>query len=310
VALSIPALCVALFSPIAGLLTDRWGRRRLLIVTLPIYAAFGMAPLLLTRLSAIIATRIGVGLAEAVIMTVATTLLGDYFQGERRDRWIAIQTGAVAIGATVLIFTGGLLGELGWRGPFLLYAIALILLVVVFAFIYEPARVRAAAPAHQATAPANIGAQFPWAMMLLISGLTLCGSILFYAYLQLGAVLALAGVSSPALIGVAGAIGNLAVACGSIGFKFVSPLGTKRLLAFGFGLAALGLMAIASARGYSAIVAAAATAMLGGGPPPADADKLGHARATRFAARPRHGPVDRQLLPRSIRKSRAGQRPE
>ena len=77
-ALTVPALCVALFSPLAGWLSDRLGRKRLLIGALLGYAGFGLLPLLLESLHAIFAVRIALGLAEAVIMTVATAMVGDY----------------------------------------------------------------------------------------------------------------------------------------------------------------------------------------------------------------------------------------
>ncbi|MEP8502177.1 MFS transporter, partial [Enterobacter cloacae] len=45
--LTVTALCVALFSPVAGMLGDWFGRRRLLIWALVAYAAVGIAPVFL-----------------------------------------------------------------------------------------------------------------------------------------------------------------------------------------------------------------------------------------------------------------------
>src|SRR5215470_18124588 len=42
--LSAPGLCIALVSPYAGYLVDRFGRRKLLIVTMILYGAGGMVP--------------------------------------------------------------------------------------------------------------------------------------------------------------------------------------------------------------------------------------------------------------------------
>ena len=53
--LTMPALCVMLFSPLAGWLADRFQRRRILIVGMTAYAFFGISPLFLDDLSAIIA---------------------------------------------------------------------------------------------------------------------------------------------------------------------------------------------------------------------------------------------------------------
>ena len=63
------------------------------------YGFLGMAPLVLTSLPAIVVTRVGVGITEAAIMTCATTLIVDYFEGEARNRWLGFQTIGSALAA-------------------------------------------------------------------------------------------------------------------------------------------------------------------------------------------------------------------
>jgi len=65
IALTIPALMIAILAPFAGAIVDRLGRRRPLVIALVLYAAFGTAPLWLNSLHSIIVSRAGVGLAEA-----------------------------------------------------------------------------------------------------------------------------------------------------------------------------------------------------------------------------------------------------
>src|SRR5512143_1342740 len=45
--ITLPSLCIALFSPFAGAIADRWGRRRLLLVATLFYAVVGVLPVLL-----------------------------------------------------------------------------------------------------------------------------------------------------------------------------------------------------------------------------------------------------------------------
>lgn len=116
--LTVPALCVALFSPVAGMLGDWFGRRRLLLWSFVGYAAVGIAPVFLTDLKAIIASRVLVGIAEALIMVLTTTMIGDYFEGESRDKWLAGQTAFASMSALVFFNLGGQLGSFGWRAPF------------------------------------------------------------------------------------------------------------------------------------------------------------------------------------------------
>src|SRR5277367_4728407 len=84
--LTMPAIWVLLFSPVAGWLADRFGRRDLLLVAMVIYAFVGIAPVFLDNLYAIIVSRIFVGICESVVMTVTTTMISDYFKGRARER--------------------------------------------------------------------------------------------------------------------------------------------------------------------------------------------------------------------------------
>jgi len=61
--LTVPSLCVALFSAPIGAAADRWGRRRVLLLALLAFAVCGTLPMLFDTLPAIIASRVVVGLA-------------------------------------------------------------------------------------------------------------------------------------------------------------------------------------------------------------------------------------------------------
>jgi len=225
--LTMPALCVMLFSPLAGWLADRFQRRRILIVGMIAYAFLGISPILLDDLFAIIATRIGVGVCEAIIMTVTTTLICDYFSGPAREKWLASQTAVASLSALVLIFIGGLLGSAyGWRGPFWMYLLSLILLIGVVAFTWEPQTVASA----QTDSPAKVtgSIHFPWARMLGVCAITLFASIMFYTVPTEGSLaLEALGVTDPARIGKFTAIASLGVPLGTFVFRGLArwPIG-------------------------------------------------------------------------------------
>jgi MFS family permease len=116
--ITVPALVIGLLAPFAGRLIDRLGRLRILPGALVVYAVFGTAPLWLSSLPLIVASRAGVGLAEAAIMTCATTLIADYFDGRRRDRYLGLQVVFTSISAVVFIGLGGALASTDWRTQF------------------------------------------------------------------------------------------------------------------------------------------------------------------------------------------------
>lgn len=259
IALTVPALCVALFSPLAGWLSDRTGRKKLLVIALLLYAVTGTLPLMLADLGLIIMSRVFLGITEAAIMTVATALIGDYFVGERREKWIAIQIAVGSIAAIVLIAIGGFLGEtIGSRGPFLLYLLAIPVALAAALVLFEPVRIT---QEHQpgATRAALL------AIMPLVA-VTLGLGIVFYTMVvQLGPILELSGPVSPALIGIAGAIANLGVAFGSVIFRLKRANSGPLLLSSGLALAAVGYGGAGLSDSFSVIAFFAVVACIGSG---------------------------------------------
>lgn len=235
-ALTIPALCVALFSPVAGWVSDRVGRKSLLIVSLLVYAGIGVLPYFLSDLMHIIATRIGLGLAEAVIMTLATALIGDYFLGKERERWVGLQFATVSLSAIVLIAVGGMLGEvLGSRGPFLLYLLAIPVALLAAVVLFEPDRSEKSASPSKATFP--LGRVLPLLMTTLFVGIT------FYTIMvKLGEILGLSADVSPGQIGAIGAAANIAMAVGTVLFRHIKGASGPMLVLIGLALASIGYL--------------------------------------------------------------------
>ena len=260
IALTVPALCVALFSPLAGWLSDRAGRKRLLVTTLVFYALAGIMPWFLTDLAAIIATRLVLGIMEATIMTVSTAMIADYYEGERRERWIAIQIGAGSLAAVVLVAVGGVLGEaLGSRGPFLLYLIGFVVAAFAALVLFEPARSEALT-ASRGRAPSVLGAIWP------LVAVTFGVGILFYVLIvQIGPILESSGRVSPAQVGLAAAALNAGVMAGSIAFKLSKRRAGAGVLAVGLAIAAVGYAGAGLSQSYAAVTLFATIGTLGAG---------------------------------------------
>src|SRR4051812_20856976 len=66
-----PSLCAALFAPIAGIIADRYGRRRSFIAGMAIYVAAGLVPLFVDDIATIIVSRAVLGIADAFAITIS-----------------------------------------------------------------------------------------------------------------------------------------------------------------------------------------------------------------------------------------------
>jgi MFS family permease len=241
--ISAPALMIAIFAPFAGQIADRVGRKNLLIGAMFVYAIVGTAPIWLpAELPLILISRLLVGVCEAAIMTCCTTLIADYFSGDRRNRYFGLQAVFTTISAVVFILIGGILGGTGgWRTPFFVYAIALIIVIPMFFVLWEPKKTEA----QKAEAAAQAKARIPWGMLALPLVVTLFGGFAFFVVLAEPPVIyAGLGLTDAQAIGPISAAAAVATAILSLLFARLARLGAKVLLPIAFGAMAVGYLIV------------------------------------------------------------------
>lgn len=255
---TLPSFCIAVLAPGAGWLVDNVGRRPVLIGSLTLYTFSGLAPLVLDNLVPIIISRALLGVAEAGIVTVAGTLIADYF-GEHRYRWLALQSGIGAIVGTLLIALGGWLADLSWRGPFSIYFAALPLLVLSLIFLNEPeAKAR-----RGDEVPAG---RFPWVIAFSVGAVSLIASVLYYAEpTHIASIFKQRGIESSTKIGLIQALTSLAYIAGAVLYKVLSERPVAVLLAVAGGLIAIGMVGIGLSTSYKEAAFWALFQQLGGG---------------------------------------------
>lgn len=138
--LTVPALFIVLGAPLAGAFVDRFGRKPLLVFSVILYGLAGGSGYLAPTLPTILIGRALLGLAVAGLMTSVTTLITDYFQGDRRASFLGLQAAFMGLGGTVFLSIGGVLADVDWRAPFLIYLSAFTVLPFVVGVLYEPRR--------------------------------------------------------------------------------------------------------------------------------------------------------------------------
>ena len=136
--LTIPALFIALFSPVVGALIDRFGRLKLMLGSLILYGLAGSSGYVMDDLYYILAGRALLGIGVAGVMTTTITLIADYFDGPERTAFMGIQGACVALGGVISILLGGLLAEISWRAPFIIYLSAFLIFLPAYFYLYEP----------------------------------------------------------------------------------------------------------------------------------------------------------------------------
>lgn len=255
--MTVPALCIAILSPAAGLMVDRMGARRVLLGALAIYTVFGAAPLYLDSLAAIVATRVGVGVAEAAILTCTTALVGGYFQGDERQRWLAYQAGAAPAAATLLLVMGGVIGSKGWRFPFAGYALSAVVLLATLRYVWEP-------PRPERERQENL--PFPWPHLLKVVTFALFASFIFYIVpAEMAFILAGHSITSSATVGFLIAIGTAFVPVGTLSSRPLARLPEALVLCCALALMGLGLIVIGTANSLPGIAVGVVLQQFAGG---------------------------------------------
>lgn len=136
--LTITALFIALSAPFAGFLIDRVGRKPVLLAALALYLVSGTAAIWLNELRDILISRAVLGIAIGMILTTATTLIGDFYQGESRNRMAGAQIAVMVLGVAAGTTLAGFLADTDWRLPFYMYLIAVLVVPLVLFGIREP----------------------------------------------------------------------------------------------------------------------------------------------------------------------------
>ena len=261
--ITAPSACIALFAPGAGVIADRFGRRPLLLWSMAFYGAGGLVPFFIDNFWAVVAGRFVIGFGEAGVLTVVNTLLADYFEEKARHRWLMIQGVVGSVLGTVTIACSGFLAAQGWQYPFLVYGVAIPILLASIAFLFEPAPRRKDAGADR---PAATATPFPYAIAVMVAGVTVLLSTIYYVQvINFSVLLKDLGVSDPKSIGLSMALPSIGVPLGASVFKLTTRFGAGSQIFLVFLGYAIGLSGIGLAPDYKVALAFAFVQQLANG---------------------------------------------
>ena len=246
--LTIPALFIAISSPIAGRLIDRHGRLRLLWFAIILYAVSGTAGYYLQDLISILVSRILLGVAVGISMTIVITLVADYYEGMERQKFIGLQVAFMSLGGIFFIGLGGILADISWRVPFLIYIFALLVLPLTFFYLREPVIEKI-----QSDITSDVKA--PGIIWLLFINTMIMWILFFLIPVQIPFHLNGIGVEKNALIGGAIAMSTAASAVSSISFsKIKGRFNFLTIFVVGYLLMGLGFAFVSISTAYLHVV--------------------------------------------------------
>ncbi|MCC7152071.1 MAG: MFS transporter [Rubrivivax sp.] len=268
-------IAYGLLQLVYGPLSDRLGRRRVLLAGLALAGAGSVWAALSTTLDGLIAARVLQGGGAAAGMVIARALVQDLFEGAERTRvmaWIGMAMGTVP--PTSAIIGGMLHVRLGWQASFVLIALLSVVLMAAAWFGLQ---------AQPPVPPVSDAAARPWWRAMQASYAQLAQAPLFLLHVT---VLAMTSATFYAFLGAAPLVlGSYGVGPDGVGWyigsiplayiggnfitsRLVSRTGDFRVMLLGQLLALGGLLltiALALAGHHTALAFALPLAVLGVG---------------------------------------------
>jgi predicted MFS family arabinose efflux permease len=259
------AVAVGAFALVTGPISDRVGRRTVLLVGTALMAvALALHGLADTYLS-LVAVRALAGVAGGVLNGAAIAYVGDFFAAERRGRVNGWVISGFAAGQVAGIPVGTLLADaFGYRAPFLLFALVVALsLGLVFVALPQPTVGRAGTPLTFGSAVGGyraLLARRDVAAATVVFFVMFGGSTLYMTFLPTWLTVTVGvGAGAIATLFLLGGLSNAVV--GPLSGSLSDRVGRKRIIvAASVGLAAL--MALTPFLGSFVVVAGTFVAVM------------------------------------------------
>ena len=186
---TVPGIVMA---PSLGMLADRFGRRRIIIPSLLLFALAGCACAFIPKFEVLLVLRIVQGSGASALTSMSVTLIGDLYSGERQSAAIGYNASVLSVGTAVYPALGGVLAGISWQLPFLLSALALPVGAAVALLIPPTGRGHDHSQSHNQDRKSSAGGQLRQVLrhaagsgILVLFGLGLLQFILLYgAYMS------------------------------------------------------------------------------------------------------------------------------
>lgn len=137
--LAIYSIASFISAPFFGILSDKTGRRPLLIIGLLVFAlSFFVFAVLSHSLTVLYITRFVAGMASGALYTATTSMVADLTSVQERTKYMGLIGMSMGFGFVFGPGIGGMLGSVAMSLPFFMTsAVILVALIVAFLFIQE-----------------------------------------------------------------------------------------------------------------------------------------------------------------------------
>lgn len=230
-AFTLPGIALA---PVLGVLADRFGRKRIIVPSLLMYALAGTACAFTTDLRLLVLFRFLQGAGASSLSSLNLTILGDIFHGRQRVEAMGYNGTVLSLGTALYPAIGGAIAMLGWHFPFLLSLFALPVAAAVLLVLKNPE------PVKNTSLKEYIGNAFAKVRqrnVIVLYGATLATFILLYGIIitYLPFYLSDRFAATPAVIGLVISSASIATSVASFNIgRITAYIHQSRLIGIAF----------------------------------------------------------------------------
>ena len=188
-----------------------------------------------------------VGLGVGCVTNITQVLITELISPEKRQEAMAQNVIFVNIGAIIMTMGGGMLAAGGWRNNYLVYAVAIPVLILVLIFIpfYKPAVLEETAAGTDAGPKPSLGVK-----PFLVAGCILVTNLVYSAFANNASILIIGnGIGDSSAVGVVNSVATIGgmIAGVILGKILTVPAIGRRSLALGLILMGCGMVVMAIA---------------------------------------------------------------
>ncbi|WP_240377155.1 MFS transporter [Bacillus piscicola] len=133
--LTAPSIMIIPFSFLSGYLTSKLTKRTIVMMGLLIYLVGGIVPQFVPTIELLLALRLLLGAGVGLLMPLAMSLINDYYTGKERTKMMGYNSAFSNFGGIITMLLAGWLATFGWRTPFNVYFLGLVIFLLVFFFL-------------------------------------------------------------------------------------------------------------------------------------------------------------------------------
>ncbi len=230
------------FAPFFGKVVSKLGALRTMRCGLIWYALCGCVAFLLDNVEMIIVSRIAFAVGTVAVMICLNVLVAYYFDGDERRAFIGFQGFVASLISLGIIQMSGLMAEMGWNFPFLLYGYGIIMWFLTF--LLPKVQKTSTSASGASNSRLEITQQKTFTRPVVVTLATLVFAMMVYYVAMLYAPFLMSEVGgTPANSGTAIVLLTLTGAVSSLSFGKIK-LSAARIFALSFALVAAGYVVL------------------------------------------------------------------